>query len=167
MEQNTDIEKFDFSDDDIDLLKFKILPKTRKNVFYACLIFFLLIPIMPFLPARITNRSAIESTNYKTALLIFFILNGLAIFGIYYLGIVLLNRDINQGYKYIHRTKILRKTWKGNKKFEIEITERPKVMSEKIILNKSEFYNWFAKDLLEIEYLPKTGKILRYKKIEL
>ena len=166
MKEDIEIGKINFNNDDIDLLKIKILPKRRKTVFYACLIFLILIPIMPFLPARGTQRAAVESTNYKTALLIFCILNGLAIFGIYYLGIVLLNRDINQGYKHIYRTKILRKTWKGNNKFEIEITERPKVVSENIILKKTEFYNWFANDILEIEYLPKTGTILRYNKIE-
>lgn len=51
MKENITIEKKEFSKDDIDLLKHGILPKNKKSTFYACLIFFSLIPIMPFLPA--------------------------------------------------------------------------------------------------------------------
>lgn len=166
MKPNLNIEKSSFTNNDIDLLTYEILPKTKKNVFYGCLIFFLLIPIMPFLPARITARSAIQTLNYETALVMFVIVNGLVIFGIYYLGIVLLNKDINEGYKYVYRTKILNKTWKGDNEFKIEITERPKNVTEKITSIITECNNWLEGDFLEIEYLQRTGRILSYTKIE-
>ena len=94
LEHPLTINKIAFTENDIDLLDYKILPRTKKNVFYACLIFFLLIPIMPFLPARISHKALIQSLSYEKALVIFCIANGLVMFGIYYIGIVLLNKDI-------------------------------------------------------------------------
>ncbi len=68
MDTNINIEKKIFSKDDIDLLNYEILPKVTKKSFYACLIYFILIPIMPFLPARITAQSSIQSMSYEKCL---------------------------------------------------------------------------------------------------
>jgi hypothetical protein len=155
-----------FSKDDIDLLTYEILPKNKKTTFYACLVFFLLIPIMPFLPARITNHSLIQTISYEKALIVFTVMNGLTIFGIYYLGIVHLNRDINEGYKYIYRTKITKKVWRGNNEFEMIIAERPKNVTMKFLLNKDDCSNWVENDVLEITFLKRTGKVLSFNRLE-
>ena len=70
---------------------------------------------MPFLPARFTARSAIQSMSYEKCLIIFTILNGLIIYGIYYYGIACLKKDINEGYKYVYRTKLSEKVYNGSK----------------------------------------------------
>lgn len=104
--------------------------------------------------------------NYEKALIIFTILNGLVIFGIYYINIVLLNKDINEGYKYIYRTKITEKAWRGNNEFEMIISERPKNVITKLLLNKDNCSNWVKNDELEITFLKRTGKILSFNRIE-
>lgn len=167
METDIYIKKEAFSKDDINLLTYEILPKDKKGTLYASLIFFLLIPIMPFLPARITSHSLIQSMSYEKALLIFTILNGLVIFGIYYVNIVLLNRDINEGYKYSYKTKITNKIYRGSKQFEIIIAERPKNITMKFLLNNDDCSNWVKNDTLEITFLKRTGKVLSFRKIDI
>jgi hypothetical protein len=158
------IEKKSFSKDDIDLLIYEILPSQRKSTFRACLIFFLLIPIMPFLPARITHNSLIQRMSFENALLVFTVINGLTIFLIYHLGITLLNRDIDEGYKYCYRTKIIQKVWRGNNEFEMVIKERPKNVNMKFVLNKDLCTNWIENDILEITFLKRTGRVLSFNK---
>lgn len=158
--------KSEFTETDIDKIVYEILPKAKKNVLYVCLIFFLLIPTMPFLPAKISHNSMIQWLSYEEALAISCVANGLVIFYIYYSGIIRLNKDIDEGHKYLYTTRLLRKTWKGNNNFEIELSKRPESLREKIIVSKDEFYNWYKNDLLEIEYLKRTGRILAYRKIE-
>ncbi len=85
---------------------------------------------------------------------------------VYYFGIVQLMRDINHGQKCRYRTRVERKFWRGDEKFELELESRPKNVREKIFLDKSEFYKWFKTDLIEIEYLIRTGRILIYRKVE-
>lgn len=155
------IEKKPFSKKDIDLLNYQILPKKTKTTLYACLIFLILIPIMPFLPARITAHSAIQSMSYEKCLIIFTILNGLIIYGIYYYGLICLKKDINDGYKYVYRTTITEKAYRGSKNFEIKIAERPKDLNEKFLLSNNECLNWAKNDILEIEFLKRHGTILK------
>lgn len=163
MNTNINIEKKLFSKEDIDLLNYEILPKETKSSFYGCLIFFILIPIMPFLPARITARSAIQSMSYEKSLIMFTIINGLVIYAIYYFRIVCLKKDINEGYKYVYMTKITEKVYSGDGKFEIKITERPKNLNEKFLLTNDECLNWAKDDVLEIEFLKKRGTVLKMK----
>lgn len=161
MNTNITIEKKLFSKEDIDLLNYEILPKDTKSALYACLIFLVLIPIMPFLPAKITARSAIQSMSYEKCLILFTILNGLVIYGIYYYGIICLKRDINEGYKYVYRTTITEKAYRGSKKFEIIIAERPKKLNHKFLLSNEECLNWAKNDILEIEFLKRNGTVLK------
>ena len=64
------------------------------------------------------------------------------------------------------RTFITNKRWKGTKKIELLIEHRPKGLTEKFMLDSKEYYNWLKGNILEIEYLAKSGQLLRYSKVE-
>jgi hypothetical protein len=159
------IEKIAFSQSDIDLLTYDLVPKTKRNTFYASLIFLALIPIMPFLPARITHKTLVQSMTYESAFIVYCFVNGLVIWAIYYLGIVCLKRDVSEGCKYQYRTQVVSKSRRGFNDFELELAVRPKNVSKMMLPNK-EFNKWHQGEVLEIEYLKRSGTILAYKKVE-
>ncbi len=92
-------------------------------------------------------------------------MNGLIIYGIYYYNIVCLKKDINEGYKYFYRTEISDKIYNGSKKFEVKITERPKNLTKHFLMYSDECPNWSKDDILEIEFLKRTGTVLKVRNI--
>jgi hypothetical protein len=158
--------KQELTDEDIDLLTYELLPKYKRNTTYASLIFVLLIPILPFFPAKHTHKTLVQSMTYDKALIISALIATILISLTYYFGIYLMKKDVETGYKYIFRTTIIRKTWKNNTKFELELADRPKNVRSKIKLNKEDFYTWLKNDTIEIDYLERSGEILSYRKIQ-
>ncbi|MFC3198110.1 hypothetical protein ACFOET_10860 [Parapedobacter deserti] len=160
-----DIEKHELTDSDKALLRDNIRPRTVKNALLFCLIYLLLTPIMPYFPAKVTHSKLIDSYSYGQALVISALLAVVVVLAAYYLNVVLLDRDIRDGVKYVYRTKISGKLIKGNKEFRIDLSERPKNVKEKIFINQSEYYNWLVGDMVEVEYLRRSRRILSYKKV--
>lgn len=103
--------------------------------------------------------------SYEMAVCVSTFLVLLAIAGIYYFGVFLINKDFKGGFKSIYRTRVSRKVRKSNTKFILEINERPKSIISKIELNKDDFDEWQKHDIIEINYLERSGEILSYKKI--
>lgn len=167
MDKNIIIEKKAFSKHDIDLLNYDILPKKKKAILNNSFYLLLFIPFAPFLPAPITSKAMIQPLSYEKALLITVIVILFLIFGIYYTGIILLEKDINEGYKYIYKTRILEKSWRGDNKFEIKISERPKKVIMKFLLDKDDCINWTENDILEIEFLKRSGDVLSFKNLNI
>lgn len=163
--QKLSIERKQLSDEDIDLLTYELLPKYKRNFVYISLIFVFSIPILPFFPAKHTHKTLVQSMSYEMAVCVSTFLVLLAIAGIYYFGVFLINKDFKGGFKSIYRTRVSRKVRKSNTKFILEINERPKSIISKIELNKDDFDEWQKHDIIEINYLERSGEILSYKKI--
>jgi len=161
-----DSKEVPLSDDEISHLTRSVLPKTNRNFFLLCLIYLAMLPILPYFPARITHRTLIERMDYWSAIELCCWSFGLFLCLLYYIAVVRLKQDIRGGKKRIYRTPIINKRWKGTKKIEILIGHRPPGLAEKIILDSKEYYNWLKGDILEIEYLAKSGQLIRYSKVE-
>ena len=164
-QQKLSIERKQLSEEDIDLLTYELLPRYKRNITYASLIFVLLIPILPFFPAKHTSKTLVQSMTYDKALLISVLLVSLIIASLYYFGIYLMRKEVESGCKFVYQTVISKKTCEGNTKFIIELADRPKSVKAKIKLNKEDFYEWQKNDIIEINYLERSGEILSYKKI--
>ena len=81
----------------------------------------------------IYNGVDIRHIDYESAVIFAALFMGLIIYALYYKGIICLNKDIEEGYKYVYSTKITEKAWRGDNQFEMIITERPKKLNK---LNK-------------------------------
>lgn len=89
------------SDDEISHLRGFVLPKTRRNFFLLCLIYLAMLPILPYFPAKITQRTLIERMDYWSAIELCCWAFGLLLCLLYYLAVVRLKQDIRQGKKHI------------------------------------------------------------------
>ena len=158
------MEKKPFTEKDTDLLTYELIPKTRRNVIYASLIFLLGIPLLPFFPAKNTHKMLVQSMSYNKSLLVSTVIVLLLISPLWY-GVYRLKKDMQSGYKCVFRTPVAKKYWKSNSKFTIELVERPKGVKSRIELDKDEFYNWQKNDIIEINYLARSGEILSFEKI--
>lgn len=78
-----------------------------------------------------------------------------------------MKKDVETGCKFVYRTVVSKKTWKSNNKFVIELADRPKSVKAEIRLNEEDFYEWQKDDIIEINYLKRSGEILSYKKIDI
>ena len=166
MEQKIKIDKKPFAKEDIDLLTYEIEPQQRKATYFGCLLFFLVIPITPLMGNRydlLRRNMPVRHIDYESAVIFAALFIGLIIYGLYYKGIICLNKDIEEGCKYVYTTKILEKAWRGNNQFEMIITERPKKLTKKFLFNKDDCSNLTKNDHLEIQFLKRTRIVLSYK----
>ena len=165
MEQKINIDKKIFSKEDINLLTYEIAPKEKKATYIGCLIIFLIIPITPFMGNRydlLRRHMPIRHIDYESAVIFAALFMGLIIYALYYKGIICLNKDIEEGYKYVYSTKITEKAWRGDNQFEMIITERPKNLNKKFLFNKDDCTNLTQNDYLEIHFLKRTRIVLSY-----
>jgi predicted membrane channel-forming protein YqfA (hemolysin III family) len=157
---------------DVLFVKEKVLPKNRRMLAFVAFILFAISVVVPFLPTggkfSRSSPSAYESGNFVFAFGVALLIFGLIWFSLYYKDIICVKRDLRQGKKVILRLALLRKNKISGSRYELILANSSKgktKISEKITIEKGEFYQWVKGDIVEVGLLPEGGTILHYQNL--
>jgi hypothetical protein len=165
---STAIEKSEeLTQENVDLITYEMLPLAKKNLYIAILAFTIMAFIFPFSGGRNDVPSPNSTGLYWEAFV------GFLIFGFVYVcffivrPILLLTKDLNSNRKKTIELEVLQKIRTNNAKFVIKYKKTPIKLKGDIILDKTEFYNWWKGDKLIVDYLIKTKLIIGFRKVNI
>ena len=154
----------ELSQDDVDLITYEMLPKAKKSLYKVILSFLVFAFIFPF-SSKDSRPSPDAEGNYWEAFVGFLILGLVYVFFFIVRPILLLKIDLNSIRKKAVELEVLQKIRTNNAKFVIKCKKTPLKLKGDIILDKTDFYNWWKGDKLIVDYLIKSKLIIGFKKV--
>lgn len=150
------------SDCDVERIETDLYPKAKRKVLWLSAIFFGVSFIAPYLPGKYGGRPAIETIGYPGGFLFYLFIFSCLVYYVYRKAVYSLNADLLEGKKFIFRTRISRKVWKGHEQFQLHLETLPKVLStEKFLYPVSVSYCFNQGDVVVLEYLAQSSVLLR------
>jgi hypothetical protein len=151
--------------EDLDLINEKIRPENKRTLIQMSLFFLAFSFLCPFLPGKNGRSSAYESHQYFSGFLFFFLIFVLFSGLIYYKYLYCLDRDIRDGEKLILKLKISKRIMNRYEKYKL-VFEKSKAPSfEDILIPKQELNKWCVGDVVRIELLVRSKKVLHYQNL--
>ena len=150
------------SDSDVERIETDLYPKAKQSVLWISAGLLGLCLVLPFVPGRLGSRSALESMGYPGAFFFFFLIFACFVLYGYQKSVRGLRDDLNDGRKYVFRTRVLRKVWKGQNQFELFLEKLPKALSKRsFVYAVSESHLFHEGDVVVLEYLGRSGVLLK------
>ena len=81
----------------------------------------------------------------------------------YYREVICLDRDVEDGKKYIVKVPILSKKMITDSTYEVTLDVGKLNIIKKVTIPASDVYKWIKGDLVEVHFLKKSGTVLSYK----
>ncbi|QNN43375.1 hypothetical protein [Pedobacter roseus] len=157
----------ELSSEDVDLITYEMLPLAKKNLYTIILVFTIAVFIFPFSGGKNGEPSPNSTGHYWEAFVVFVIVAIVYVCFFIVRPIVLLTMDLNSNRKKTIELEVLQKIRTNNAKFVIKCKKTPVKLNGDIILDKSEFYNWWKGDKLMVDYLIKTKLIIGFRKVNI
>lgn len=165
---STAIEKSEeLSNEDVDLITYEMLPLAKKNLYQIILVFTIAVFIFPFSGGKYGEASPNSTGHYWEAFVVFVIVAIVYVCFFIVRPILLLTMDLNSNRKKTIELEVFQKIRTNNAKFVIKCKKTSIKLKGDIILDKTEFYNWWKGDRLIVDYLIKTKLIVGFRKINI
>ena len=150
------------SDCDLERIETDLYPKAKRNVIWLSAIFCGVSFIAPYLPGKYGGRPAIEAIGYPGGFFIFLFIFSCLVYYVYRKAVYSLKADLLEGKKFVFRTRISRKVWKGHEQFQLHLETLPKALSTEKFLYPVSVSNCFHQgEPVVLEYLARSSVLLR------
>ena len=147
---------------DVDRIETDLYPGAKRGVWWVSAILLIFCFIAPYVPGRFGARALVETMQYPVAFLLFFLVFSSLVYYFYRKSVYVLRADLLEGKKLIFRTRITRKSWQGQEKFELSLESLPKALSrEKFIFPVNESHCFHEGDMVVLEYLGRSSILLK------
>lgn len=152
----------ELSKGDVELITSELYPKAKRSLMFSLAAMLLLSFLLPFVPGKRSNKSAIETMGYPGAFITYVFI--FACIGLYFYrkSVLGLRRDLKSGNKCVFKTRVSKKVWHNDQQFELKLEEHPKVFSKKkFFYPVVESHCFHEGDMVVIEYLERSEVQLR------